>query len=231
MSTSERLLGIVKDVVLPVDVRTRYDVYFTDRRVGIVCLGRAERFESETEETLSYMPSAFGVPAPVAQYTEKTENRESIDEKIKDLSLDDLLKLSKKSCFYTVEEIEKVELVWGKTPKFVILSQDCESKFAPNGEQFDQLIEIIPTVEGLKDKLWIAGKWTALYGENQAASLCEACGASNDIDAVYCQNCGKRLGEETVNVPSSELTCSRCGTKNKAQASFCKQCGASIRAK
>ena len=51
---------------------TRYDVYFTDRRVAIVCMGRAERFESETEEPLSYMPSAFGVPAPVAPYMEKT---------------------------------------------------------------------------------------------------------------------------------------------------------------
>ena len=159
MSTSERLLGVVKDVVLPVDVRTRYDVYFTDRRVAIVCLGKASRFESDTEETLSYMPSAFGVPAPVKTYVEKPESKAAIDEEVAGWSLDDLLKLSKKSCFYTNEEIEKVELVWGKTPKFVILSQDCESKLAPDGEQFDQLIEIIPTVEGLKDKLWIAGKW------------------------------------------------------------------------
>ena len=111
----------------------------------------------------------------------------------------------------------------------MILSKDCESKLAPDGEQFDQLIEIIPTVEGLKDKFWIAGKWTALYGENQVASFCKFCGASNDSDAVYCQSCGKRLKEETVNVPSSELTCSRCGTENKAQASFCKQCGAATR--
>ena len=66
-------MGVVKDVVLPVDVRTRYDVYFTDRRVAIVCMGRAERFESETEEPLSYMPSAFGVPAPVGSHVEKPE--------------------------------------------------------------------------------------------------------------------------------------------------------------
>jgi ribosomal protein L40E len=225
MSGSERVLGIVKDVVLPVDVRTRYDVYFTDKRVAIVCLGRADRIESETEESLSLMPSVFGVPPPVASYVEKTQNKPSIDEKIKDWSLDDILKLSKKSCFYTNREVEEVKLVWGKTPKFVILSKDCESKFTPDEEQFNQLIEIIPTVEGLKDKLWITGKWYVLYGENLVASFCKSCGASNDTDAVYCQSCGKKLGEETVNAPSSELTCSRCGTKNKAQASFCKQCG------
>ena len=120
-------------------------------------MGRAERFESETEEVLSYMPSAFGVPAPVASHVEKPETKPSIDEEVKGLSLDDLLKLSKKSCFYTNEEIEKVKLVWGKTPKFVILSRDCESKFVPDGEQFEQLIEILPTIEALRSKFWIAG--------------------------------------------------------------------------
>ena len=230
MSSSERLWGIVKDVVLPVDVSTRYDVYFTDRRVAIVCLGRADRFESETSESLSLMPSVFGVPPPMASNKEETKKSESIDEKIKDWSLDDILKLSKKSCFYTNEEIEEVKLVWGKTPKFVILSKDCESKFAPDEKQFQQLMETISAIEGLKDKLWIAGKWNALCDESLIALACKFCGSSNEPDAVYCQSCGKKLEDETVNAkPSSELTCSCCGTKNKAQASFCKQCGATIR--
>ncbi len=75
MLSSEKLLGIVKDVVLPVDVRTRYDVYFTDKRVAIVCMGRADRFESETSEPLSIMPSVFGVPPPMSSYVEKTEDK------------------------------------------------------------------------------------------------------------------------------------------------------------
>ena len=87
MATSERLLGIVKDVVLPADFRTRYDVYFTDRRVAIVCLGRAERFESETEQPLSIMPSAFGIPAPIGSSAGKQQDKESIDEKIRDWAL------------------------------------------------------------------------------------------------------------------------------------------------
>ncbi len=227
MSGLERVMGVVKDVVLPVDVRTRYDVYFTDRRVAIVCMGKATRFESDTEEPLSLMASAFGVPAPMAPYSEKRESP-SIDDEAKGLSLDDLLKLSKKSCFYTLQEIEEVKLVWGSKPKFLILSKDCESKFTPDGSQINELIEIIPAVEGLKDKLWISGKYSELYGEGPVSPVCKSCGSNNDSDAAYCQTCGKKLEEETANLPSSELICSQCGTKNSAQASFCKQCGTPI---
>src|SRR5208337_3937185 len=162
MSSSERLLGIVKDVVLPVDLRTRYDVYFTDKRVAIVCMGKADRFESETLQPLSVMPSVFGVPPPVSSYVEKTQNSQSIDEKIKDLSLDDILKLSKKSCFYTNDEVEKVKLICGHSPKFIILSKECESKFSPDEEQLKQISEILTTIEPLRNKLWIAGKWNNL---------------------------------------------------------------------
>ncbi len=112
----------------------------------------------------------------------------------------------------------------------MILSKDCESKFAPDEEQFQQLFEMIPTVEGLKDKFWIAGKWSALCDESSMAPDCRFCGSTNDADAAYCQNCGKRLKDATVeDEPASELTCSRCGTKNKAHTSFCKQCGAATR--
>jgi len=222
MSAPEKVLGVVKDVVLPADVRTRYDIYVTDTRVAIVCMGRATRFESDTEEVLSFMPSAFGVPAPVLPTSTKRE-RPSIDEEAKDLSLDDLLKLSKKSCFYTLQEIEEIKLVWGSKPKLLILSKDCESKFLPDTNQADQFMEIIPSVEGLKDKLWISGKYEELYGKSPL-SVCKSCGLINDTDAAYCQACGKKL-EETANLPPSELTCGKCGTKNKSDTSFCKQCG------
>lgn len=230
MSGSEKLLGTIRDVVLPVDVRSRYDVYFSDRRVAIVCMGKAERIDSDTDEVVPVMTAAFGVPAPISSKVKKPESKVSIDEEVKDWSLDDLLKLSKKSCFYTNEEIEDLKLVWGKTPKFVILSKDCESKFAPSEEQLQQLVESILSVEGLKDKLWISGKWSALCGESLMAPVCKFCGSSNDPDALYCQSCGKSLEEETANDDSSEeLTCSRCGTQNKKQASFCKQCGIRLR--
>jgi len=225
LSGPERVLDIVRDVVLPIDVRTRYDVYFSNWRVGIVCLGRAERVESETDGPLSLMSSVFGVPPPISPQAGKAQPKPTIDDEIKGTSLDYLLKLSKKSCYYTLEEIERVELVWGNKPKFIILSKDCESKFFPDPEQLEQLIETILKVEGLKDKLWIAGKYSVLFDESQVATVCKFCGAYNDSDAVYCQSCGKKLEEEPVNVTPSELTCSQCGTKNRSQAQFCKQCG------
>ena len=223
MSAPEKIFGISKDVLLPVDARTRYDVYFSDRRVAIVCMGRAVR--EWDQETLSIMPSAFGVPAPTAPQSKK-QNQPTIDEETAGMSLDALLKLSKKSCFYTLEEIERVELVWGHKPKFIVMSRDCESKFAPDERQVEELMEILPQVKGLKDKLWIAGKYTMLFEESQP---CPSCGAQSEPDASYCQNCGKQLGEKPAEMPASELTCSQCGIKNQPQALFCKQCGAPVR--
>jgi len=162
MSGSEMLLGIVKDIILPVDVNTRYDIYFTDRRVAIVCLGRATRFESEKSAQVSSMPLPFGVPPVTSSYIEKSENLGSIDEEIKGLSIDDLLKLSKKSCYYTLEEIEEIKLLLGRKPKFAILSKDCESKFLPSEEQVFQLIEILPTIGTLRGKFSVAGNWNLL---------------------------------------------------------------------
>ena len=92
----------------------------------------------------------------------KPRTRKSIDEKIKDWSLDDILKLSKKSCFYTHDEIEEVRLICGRGSKFVILSKECESKFSPDEEQFKQLSQILSAIEPLRKKLWIAGKWNTL---------------------------------------------------------------------
>jgi hypothetical protein len=162
MSGSEMLLGIVKDIILPVDVNTRYDVYFTDRRVSIVCLGRATRFESEKSLQVSSIPSAFGVPPVTSSYIEKSENLGSIDEEIKGLCFDELLKLSKKSCYYTHEEIEEIKLLLGHKPKFAVLSKDCESKFSPSEEQVFQLIEILPKIGTLRGKFSIAGSWNLL---------------------------------------------------------------------
>ena len=171
MSGFEKQLGVVKDVFFPVDVNTRYDVYFTDRRVAIVCMGRANRFESEPAGQVSAI-SAFGVPPVTSSHVEKTENTRTIDEETKNMPLDDLLKLSKKSSFYTNEEIEEIRLILGHKPKLIILSEDCESKFSPDKEQIKQLCEILPTIETLRAKFAIAGKWSLLQ-ELFKASLCK----------------------------------------------------------
>jgi hypothetical protein len=119
------------------------------------------------------MPLAFGVPPPLESYVEKTQSGPGIDDEVKGWSLDNILKLSKKSCFYTIDEIEKVELVCSRSPKFVILSKECESKFSPDEEQFKQLIEILTTVEPLTNKLWIAGKWNMLFDMGFMKPFCK----------------------------------------------------------
>lgn len=159
---SEKRLAIIRNVVLSLDVNSRYDLYFTDGRIAIVCMGRAKRFESESLEQVSLVPSAFGVPPPAGSSVETAPSRESVEEEIKNWSIDDVLKLSKKSCFYTYEEIEELKLILGRKPKFEILSEECESKFSPNPEQLKQLIDLLPTIEPLRNKLSVAGSWNVL---------------------------------------------------------------------
>jgi len=181
VASSEKQLGIIKDIMLPLDINTRYDVYFTDKRIAIVCMGRANRFESDKSAQSSVIPSAFGVPPVTSSYIEKTENKLEIDQEIKNLSIDDLLKLSKKSCFYTYDEIEEVKLILGHKPKFIIQSKDCESKFVPDEEQFKQLTEIMPSIETLRSKFSIAGSWNKLQ-EIFMASFKKQCGTSTDLN-------------------------------------------------
>ncbi len=162
MSSLESQIAIVKDVFLPLDVKSRYDLYFTDRRIAIVCMGRAKRFESETLDSVSLMPSAFGVPPPAGSCVEKTPSSQSVEEEIRNWSLDDILRLSKKSCYYTYDEIEELKLVLGHKPKFEILSEECESKFSPSPEQLKALIDLLPNIEPLRSKLSVAGNWNVL---------------------------------------------------------------------
>jgi len=172
VSSFEKQLGILKDIVLPVDINTRYDVYFTEKRIAIVCMGKANRFESDNSVQVSPITSIFGAPPLIPVYPEKPENRQAIDEETKNWSIDDLLKLSKKSCLYTAEEIEEVKLILGHKPKLIILSKECESKFSPNQDQIKQLCEIVPAIETLRNKFSIAGNWNILQ-EIFKASFCQ----------------------------------------------------------
>ena len=227
MADSERQLGVIKDILLPLDLPTRYDVYFTDKRIAIVCMGHSKRVDYGASQSRSFL---FGVAPEVPINTgEQRKNRQTIEEEINSLPLDEKLKLSKKSCFYTYEEIEEVKLVSGKKPKFVILSEECVSKFSPNQEQFMQIADLLPTIEKLKGKTSIFGtvELKPLQGEPDAFA-CRNCGSKNDADAVFCDRCGMKIKEETDN--PSGLTCGSCGAKNRVQASFCKKCGSPMRA-
>lgn len=228
MLGSERQLGIIEDILLPLDIGTRYDVYFTDKRIAIVCMGSTNRVDYGT---LGRRSLILGVAPAVLMYAdEKRKNKQIDEEQIKNLTMDQILKLSEKSCFYAYDEIEMVKLISRNKLKFIILSKECESKFSPNEEQFKQLSDLLPTIEMLKNKLSVFGINLGLNSIHEVKSttfFCKYCGSKNDLDALFCQSCGKQIQEETTKTESlTELTCSSCGAKNKIQASFCKKCGA-----
>ncbi len=220
MSGTEKQFGLVKNLVLPVDAATRYDVYFTDKRIVIASMGRADR--SHGNDTYSLVPFA---PAPITSTNmeQRKRERQKMEEQISRLSLDQLLRLSKKSCEYSYDEIEEVRLVAGKKLKFVILSKEYESKFAPNEQQFEQLGELLPKIDKLKDKLTVYGSWKP--SDQEQGISCKHCSSKNDPDAVYCNSCGNRIAEETTVDAASGLTCGVCGASNRVQAAFCKRCG------
>lgn len=225
MLDSERQLGLIVNLLLPIDAATRYDVYFTEKRIAIVCMGKADRFEHGTFETRSLM---FGItPAVPLNIDVERKNKQMIEEEINKLSLDERLKLSKKSCFYTNEEIEEIKLVSGKKLKFTILSKECITKFSPNEEQFKQLANLLPTIEMLKNKLSIFGNLdlNSIQEVKLATFSCKFCNYENELDAIFCQNCGNQIQKITSSNPYTEITCSACGAKNKAEALFCKKCG------
>jgi len=229
MSDSERQLGTIIDLLLPLDITTRYDVYFTNKRIALVCMGHSNRFDSGVSQSRSYL---FGIaPEALTNPDEQRKNKQMIETQIKEVALDEKLKLSKKSCFYTYDEIKEVKLISEKKHKFIILSQECVSKFAPNEEQFKQLTDLLPAIEMLKNKLSIFGNLdlNAIHEAKSATFTCKYCNYENDLDAIFCQSCGNQIQMEIVSSPVlKEISCGSCGAKNKVQALFCKKCGTLI---
>ena len=162
LQDSENRLGIIRDVLLTADPKTRYDLYFTDQRIAIAYMGKAKRFEADSLEVISVLPPAFGVPAPLQSAASKTAERHIMEEELSKICLDDLLKLSEKSCFYNYDEIQEAKLVFGRKPRFEVYSEEYESKFEPNAQQAEEILRLALSVEALKSKLWVAGKWSVL---------------------------------------------------------------------
>ena len=161
MSKAEKQLAIIQDVLLQSDPKHRYDLYFTSSRVAIVCLGKMSR-ESDSYRSLSAIPEAFGMPPPIIGDQQPKDNLEAVQEEINRMPLDDLLRLSKKSCYYTYEEIKEFRLILGRRPVFRVLSADCESKFSPDPRQTMVLLDLLTAFEPLRSKLALAGKWSVL---------------------------------------------------------------------
>lgn len=58
--------------------------------------------------------------------------------------------------------------------------------------------------------------------------VCPFCKFENTDDAVFCEECGRRLDE--VPVQEARVTCAACGAGNKKGARFCINCGAALNA-
>lgn|GEM_PF-1437006 len=224
MSSQEEQLLVISDVVLPADINTRYDIYFTDRRIAIVCMGSADRYGYSMGKMHAF-PSASGAVSPPMTYVDEKDTAEA-KEQLSTVPLNDLLKLSKKSCQYALGEVEAVKLIWGKQPKFVVQSQDCESRFTPDEVQFTQILELLTAFEPLSEKLRVAGSWKQLQALLTTV-ICGSCGGENDLDAVCCVNCGQEIWEQPAEEQRGVL-CGSCGKKNTEEAAFCKQCGKAL---
>jgi hypothetical protein len=219
MADAERQFGVIKDIFFPDDPSTRYDIYFTDQRVAIICMGPSKRYDEVTAGR-SFL---FGVaPEAPINASEQRINRQTIEQEINQLSISEKLKLSKKSCYYTYQEIEEIKLISGKKPKFAILSEECITKLVPTPEQFKQLADLLPTIEVLNNKTTIIGNLKL----KPSQLTCKSCGTENDADALFCDSCGTKMKVETDS--SQRITCRSCGIQNRLQASYCKRCGSAI---
>ncbi|MCW3999904.1 MAG: zinc ribbon domain-containing protein [Candidatus Bathyarchaeota archaeon] len=230
MTSTENLLGIIRDVILIQDVATRYDLYFTDKRIAIICLGDSGRVD---HRAVARGALTIGLAlTAVSMVDEKFRTIKRIDEEeLDDLNIDEMLRLSKKSCFWTYEEIEKVKLTLTSKPKLIILSEEYESKFAPSIDQYNQLYNLLPSIDMLKSKLSIVTPKSRINTQGintQTSFFCKYCGSKNDLDAIFCQRCGKQIQGAKAESQLQEITCASCGTKNHGSALFCKKCGKNL---
>jgi ribosomal protein L40E len=85
----------------------------------------------------------------------------------------------------------------------------------------------LPTVEALKGKTSIIGNLilNALQVES-SSNNCQHCDSRNDADALFCDKCGMKIEEATLD--PKQVYCVSCGAKNRMEASFCKRCGFSL---
>jgi transcription elongation factor Elf1 len=224
MSNQEQQLLVIPDVILPADINTRYDIHFTDRRIAIVCMGPANRFGYGIGKLHTYPATSSAISPPLTYVDEK--DKVEVEEELSTVPLDELLELSKKSCQYAIKEIQTLRLIWGKRPKLAILSEDFESKFTPEEEQFKQMLDLLTTTEPYCSKLEVAGNFMQLQ-ELLAMVVCGNCGAENDFDALCCVNCGQKLWGQTEDEGKS-IACGSCGKKNREGSVYCKQCGAAL---
>jgi DNA-directed RNA polymerase subunit RPC12/RpoP len=209
MSSQEKQLCIIRNVILQTDVNARYDLYFTSNRVAIIYMGKMDRYGNEMFKIKSVPSTSSAVSPPLTYIDERASQVKAVEEELSQMPIDQIMRLSKKNSEYSYNEIEEVQLFWGEEAEFVILSADYETEVGIDQEQFKQLLEFITGYQTLSDKLVVSGNWRAL---------------KEILNAMPSE---KTAAQQTASKPT-EATCAKCGSKNKEYALFCEQCGAKI---
>lgn len=90
--------------------------------------------------------------------------------------------------------------------------------------EYAQLAEKIRTAEA--SLLALNSEQSAMeneYRRQTETATCFYCRTLNADDAVFCEECGKRLGEKPREY------CEACGTMNNPGQKFCGECGAKLK--
>lgn len=110
---------------------------------------------------------------------------------------------------------------WEKAIKKAVIEN--KKTVTESGEKTDASL----SVKENKQDTPIVNNQEKVHETSNMSVLCKKCGASNNVDAKFCQNCGILLEDrDTVheNKPKN-IFCPKCGAENNTDAKFCQNCG------
>jgi hypothetical protein len=145
MQTPEHQIALVKNIPFSKDLAGKYDLYITDKRFVII-------------NTSSFTYVGAGVLGSFIGEGIRKIGESKKKEKMKDLTLDEMLEKDKKKSFaIAYEDIEQIKLHdpksrW-KNRSLEIKSRNAQTRFLPKKEQFEQLSGILPSIVLIKGKL------------------------------------------------------------------------------
>jgi hypothetical protein len=153
MSSPERQIGIIRDIIVSRDSNNRFDLFFTDRRIAIIYVGG----KGNSFAMMGLIGSLIGEGITALDRKIAKDNIKATEENMKNYSLDELISMEKRNCFYTYDEIEEIIFYPLKQPqgyfKFIILTEEFEGEFTINQEQFTKIRDLLSSVVVLKGKL------------------------------------------------------------------------------
>lgn len=90
-----------------------------------------------------------------------------------------------------------------------------------------EITDVSLSVKENKQDTPIVNNKEKVHEKSNMAVLCKKCGAENNADARFCQNCGTLLSanDKAVEKQPEYILCKNCGTENNANAKFCQNCG------